>query len=341
MTGAVIGALVALSMVQQTDTTFAAAEVEHIDLSTTAGRVMVTGWDRSEIRVAAEHSSRTFVEIRRSRDGRRVDIDAEARRGPATIVDYELWVPRSVSIEVDSDMSDVTIEGVDGNVEVDVTRGDVTVRGGSGVVAVGSMTGKILIDGAEGRIEAETAADEIRLVNVSGEVEAESAGGNIILENARASSVDVGSVGGRIYYEGTYQGGGTYFFGSHGGSVTLVVAPGTSADFAVSTVHGSIVNALGAEPERLDAGERHRFTLGAGGALVEAETFGGRISLVRPGSRGSGAPPRSSASRNDAPMGVLEALGVDVGIEIGHHVGRAVAAVVPRLRLDVAATIHR
>lgn len=290
MNGVLVAALATLSMVQQTDTTFDASGARKLELSTPAGRIVVNGWDRPDVRVHAEHSSRTYVEIRRSRDGSLIRVRAEARRGPATIVDYEVWIPRGLALEIDADMSDVTIDGVDGDVEVDVTRGDVSLRGGGGSVNVSSVTGKILVEATEGRIEAETAADEIRFVDVAGDVVAESAGGDIIFQGARASTVDVGSVGGRIYYDGAFQPGGTYFFGSHGGAVTIVVPVGTAATFNVSTVHGLIVSRLGAQPDELERGTRHRFDIGGGGPLVEAETFGGRISLVRPGAVGSRVP---------------------------------------------------
>jgi len=345
MNGILMAALATLTLIQQTDTTFAASDARKLELSTPAGRIVVNGWDRPDVRLHAEHSSRTYVEIRRSRDGSLIRAEAEARRGPATIVDYEVWVPRALALEIDADMSDVTIEGVDGDVEVDVTRGDVSLRGGSGSVKVSSVTGKILLEATEGRIEAETAADEIRLVDVAGEVVAESAGGDIILQGARASAVDVGSVGGRIYYDGDFQPGGTYFIGSHGGSVTIVVPEGTAATFSISTVHGLIVSRLGEQPDELEGGTRHRFDMGGGGPLVEAETFGGRISLVRPGAAGSGIPERRPRGGNEdvlshVPWGLPGLVEAVPGV-----VAAAVTRALTELRIEVdvepSATIRR
>jgi hypothetical protein len=139
-------------------------------------------------------------------------------------------------------------------------------------------------------VEAETAADEIRLVNIAGDISAESAGGDIIIVNSTAGSVDVGTIGGRVHYDGTFQKNGTYFMGTHGGNVTLVVPQGAAASFHVATVYGTVVNALEGSPERLESGARHTVEVGGGGALVEAETYGGRISLVRKGAPGSEPP---------------------------------------------------
>jgi hypothetical protein len=167
-------------------------------------------------------------------------------------------------------------------------------------VKVSSTTGKILVEGAKNGVDAETAADEIRLVNVAGDVTAESAGGDIILVNSMAGSVDVGTIGGRVYYDGVFQKGGTYFLGTHGGTITLVVPQGAAATFHLGTVHGTVINALEGSPERFEGGQRHNLDVGGGGALVEAETFGGRISLVRKGAPGS-EPPSARERRGGEP----------------------------------------
>lgn len=290
MNGLVIGALVALGMAQQTDTVIPAQGARVLEVDAVAGSVTVTGWDRNEIGVRAEHSSRTYVDVQRSSDGTRIRLEAEARRGPATIVDFTISLPRGMAVEVDAEAADVTVEDVDGGVEADVTQGDLIVRRGKGPVKLYTATGKILAEGVAGGVEAETAADEIRLIGVSGNIVAESAGGDIVIEGATSTSVDVGTVGGRVHYDGTYQRGGSYFFGTHGGTLTLVVPEGAAITFHLASVHGTVINALGSQPERFEGGQRHNLEIGGGGALVEAESFGGRISLVRKGAPGASTP---------------------------------------------------
>ncbi|GMV05803.1 MAG: hypothetical protein AMXMBFR53_20800 [Gemmatimonadota bacterium] len=294
MNGLVIGALVAFGMVQQTDTVFPAQGARLLELDLTAGSVVVTGWDRDEIAVRAEHSSRAEVHVRRTRDGARLEVEAVANRGPVTIVDYEISLPRGMALEVDAMSADVSVDGVRGGVDASVNQGDVTLRNVAGAVKVYSTAGRVLVENAAGDVEAETAAGEIRLLRVAGAIGAESAGGDIILEGVTSSSVDVGTVGGRIHYDGTYQAGGSYLFGNHGGTVTLVVPDGASATFHLATVYGSVVDSRSAEPKRYEGGQRHTLQVGAGAALVEAETFGGRILLVRKGAEGSAPPPARS-----------------------------------------------
>jgi DUF4097 and DUF4098 domain-containing protein YvlB len=180
---------------------------------------------------------------------------------------------------------------VEGSVGVEVTEGDLVVRGAKGGLKLYTATGKLLAEDVSGGIEAETAAGEIRLRNVSGAIAAESAGGDIILEGATSTSVDVGTIGGRVYYDGVFQKGGSYFFGTHGGTLTLVVPEDAAATFHLASVHGTVVNALGAQPELLVEGRRQTLDIGGGGALVEAESVGGRLSLVRKGSEAAVPPP--------------------------------------------------
>jgi DUF4097 and DUF4098 domain-containing protein YvlB len=288
MNGMVIGALMVLGMAQQqTDTVFPLQNAKMLSVESPGGSIVITGWDRDEVRVQAEHSHRSYVAVRRTRGGERLSIDAEATRGPTTIVDFRLSVPRSLALDLSGMYTDITVEGVNGEVSAETMQGDVTVRGGSGSVKVSSTTGKVVVEGARGKIEAETAADDIRFVNVQGDVVAESAGGDILFENAQATSVDVGTTGGRISYEGTLVNGGTYYFGAHGGSVTMVVPEGTGASINLATVYGSIVTNLNGQVERLKGGERHQLTVGDGGAIVEIETFAGRIALMRKGTEGA------------------------------------------------------
>lgn len=288
MNGLIVGTLVALSMVQQTDTTFAVGSAERLTVETLGGSIEVAVWDRQEVRVQADHSNRTFVEI--DRRGRDIDIESEARRGPANIVDYRLTVPRSIGLDLEATYGDVTVDGTGGAVSVETLQGDVTVIGGTGSVEIDTTMGTIYVEGAEGRIDIESSGADIHVVRSSGEIYAESAGGTIVLEDVSPSAVDVGSTGGRIHYSGSFQPDGTYFFGSHGGSITIVVPDGAAASFNVATVHGVITSNLSGEAVGMRGGERHEFDVGGGGAIVEAETYGGRIRLLREGTEGAAAP---------------------------------------------------
>jgi hypothetical protein len=329
MNGLVIGALAALTMVQQTDTILEVGDAERLSVETAGGSIEVTVWDEERIRVVAEHSTRTYIEIVRRRDGREIDIEPEARRGPANIVDFKITIPRRMALSLDGQYTDIRVQGADGEIDAETVRGDVEIIGGRGTIKVESSMGAIYVEGAEGTIELESSASDIHVARSSGEIYAESAGGSIILEDVRPRAVDVGSTGGRVHYDGTFEPGGSYFFGSHGGSVTIVVGEDARASFNVATVHGSVMSNLRGEAESFRGGERHSFEVGGGGAVVEAETFGGRIRLLRRGSEGSQSPVRRrSPVRDGDHEAVAEAIALSshLGAELGARVGGELGA---------------
>ena len=108
-------------------------------------------------------------------------------------------------------------------------------------------------------------------------------GGNITLDDVSATVVEAGTVGGRVSFSGSIVDGGEYFFGSHGGTITITVPEGTDAEVSFATIHGSISSNFSGVPD-FERGQRSTFTIGSGGATIEAETFGGRIVLRRGGS---------------------------------------------------------
>jgi len=309
MNALVMGALVVLGMPQQTDTVFPVQGATSLEVESPGGRIVVTGWDRNEVRIQAEHSHRTYVDIRRRGD--RITVEGDARRGPASIVDFTISVPRTMSVSLDGMYTDLTVDGVQGDVTAETLQGDVTVTGGAGEVKASATTGKVLVQGARGRIDTETAAGDIRLVDVSGEVVGESAGGSIIFENAHPKSVDVGTTGGHIRYEGVLDPAGTYYFGSYGGSVILVLPEGTAASMSLASVHSTAVTNLGGELQRFPSGHRHQVDVNGGGAVVEIETFGGRIAVMRKGTEDTVG---ASSGRDEDGWGALGA-SIQAGIQ--------------------------
>ena len=278
MSVAVIGALMALSLVQQTDTVIALDGATSLDVESFAGRISVTTWDRSEIRIQADHSRSSLIEIRRRGSGA-IAVEAESDRGPS-IVDFDLTVPASLALSFEGVSTDVTVEGSDGEIEVETVGGDITIVGGSGSVSAETVTGEIDIDGADGIIEASSVGEDVRVSNSSGEISVETVGGSIILDGLTATVVVAESVGGRVSFDGAIVDGGEYIFSSHGGTVTLTIPEASNASVSIASVRGEITSDFPGTPE-LERGARNRFTIGDGGADIDIETFGGRIVFRR------------------------------------------------------------
>jgi hypothetical protein len=118
--------------------------------------------------------------------------------------------------------------------------------------------------------------------------------------------------------------------------VTIVVPATAAATFSLASVHGTITSNLEGSPASFERGQRHRFDVNGGGALVEAETFGGRIQIMRKGTEGAAPRPRQGGDEDGGRKGPRDggyALGVGPSVSIA--VGEAVALVQPQVAVAV------
>ena len=269
---------------QQTDTVVPMRPGARLEISNFAGNVVVRTWPRDEMRIVADHSRRTVVDI--SRSGSSVRLRAQARAGPAS-VDYEITVPASIDVDVKGTLTSADIDGVEGEITVETTQGDIAVVGGRGFVSLQTTQGDVDLEGAEGRVDVSSSQGGIRITGASGSVYAETVTGTITLEDVTSSSVDAKTTSGSVYYDGTIEDGGLYSLGTHSGDVTVVLPEGSNVTASVSTFSGEFASAFPVTvTEALTRGGRFTFTIGSGLARLELASFSGNIELRRRGDRG-------------------------------------------------------
>jgi len=293
-----VGALVALSAPQETDTTFAVTPGQRLNVATFGGEVVIRTWELDQVRIEADHSSREHLVITQtasevrvrpsswnsdfefSVDGEEFDVSMNFRgtRAPA-MVDYEIVVPEGMALEIGGLFSDVEIEGAVGEVTIRVLEGEVDIVGARGQISARTGEGDIDIEDVVGALRLSTIGGEITVANASGDITAQSTEGDIDLENIRASRVEAESVDGEIWYQGTIEAQGFYSFTTHDGDVTLEIDPNASARVSVATWDGDLSTDFAVEvPERI-RGRRFSFTLGSGSAQIEIEAFDGDIDV--------------------------------------------------------------
>jgi DUF4097 and DUF4098 domain-containing protein YvlB len=286
MTGTLmIGMLAAALAQQQTDTTFAIRPGSRVEVETFGGEINVRTWNRNEIRVQATHGRRDVVSIE-SR-GNTVQVEAEGRVGPAIAVTFNITVPPSVSLDLSGVHTEISVEGVTGDIDAETVQGGIRVAGG-GRLKLESVEGEIVVDKARGRVSANTVNRGIRITNVVGDVEAETVNGPISLRAVQASSVDLATINGRIIYDGTIRDGGDFAIASHNGGVWVVVPDKSGVTVSISTFNGELDSTL---PVTMSGTGRNRnmtFVFGSGSARLDIESFGGDIHLRRPS---EGLPP--------------------------------------------------
>ena len=266
---------------QRTDTTIAVPAGARLEVHNFAGSVRIDTWDRSEVRIKADHGSRdrVAIEVR----GGLVRIQAERSRGRAGAIDYDLMIPRTMAADIEGTETDVVVESVGGDLRVESVDGDITVRDAGAAVSLSSVEGDIRLDGGRGTIAVTGVEGDVTIGGARGNMTVETIEGDVTLDGVESGHVDVSTVEGDIVYRGTVQDGGDYRLTTHEGDVTLAVATPLNATVSVSTFEGSLEAApeFGLTLSSVRRGRRQNFVVGSGSARIELESFDGAIRLQR------------------------------------------------------------
>jgi hypothetical protein len=262
------------------DTTVALSGSGTVDLSLVSGEIIVTSWDRNEVRVSAS-SERGILRFDTSPS--RVTLGVRSDRGEMGDTHYEVSMPRSarlVAKNVSGDVrtrggSDVEARSVSGNVEVVDVTGRATVE---------SVSGDVSVQRVGAGVKASTVSGELTLSNITGDLDASTVSGDIELDGVKSSFVRTSTTSGDLNFRGTLDPQGRYEFESHSGDIELTI-PGGGATIDVRTFSGEVESDF---PMTLQPGSRGgergkpmQFTIGGGGARISARSFSGDITIER------------------------------------------------------------
>jgi DUF4097 and DUF4098 domain-containing protein YvlB len=274
----------ALTAATHTDTTFAVRPGARLEINTFSGDISVRTWSRNAIHIEADHSSRTYVQIRS--DDPTIELVGVHRHGLPTTVDYQITVPRWMALKLSGVGTDISVTATEGDVEASSVQGDVSVTGAARSVKASSVEGDVEVDGARGKVEVSSVNSGVHVSHISGEVTASSVNGEIKLEDIESSDVEGSTINGTVTYEGSIREDGSYHFSSHDGTVTIALPDKVNASVSVSTFNGSFSSDFPVKSNETKHGKRFNFTLGNGSARIELESFQGEIELRRQGSPG-------------------------------------------------------
>jgi DUF4097 and DUF4098 domain-containing protein YvlB len=266
------------------DTTFAFDRRGSVVLSVGGGEIIVTAWNRDQIRVRAR-SERSVV--RMDATSTRLSLDLSRPRGGDTR--FEVTVPLGVRVSARATSGDISIAGTKGGVEAVTQSGNLSVEDVTEMVDLRTMSGDIIARGLAGNVEINTLNGDLSLSDIKGDVETTSVSGDIDLRNVVARYVRAKSTSGDVSYDGAVDSTGRYELGSHSGSVYLTIPQNTGALLTVSTYSGSIESdfPITLKPGEHGIGSTKRFTfeIGKGDARISAESFSGDITIRSKGRR--------------------------------------------------------
>jgi hypothetical protein len=266
----------------QTDTAFTVTPGTRLNLFNFGGQVEVKAWPRDQVRIHADHTPMTLIEIQRK--GPALMVSSRARQAPARTVHYAIQVPAWISLNLSGINNDVSVEGVDGEVLVETVRGDVSVKGGKGLVSLRSLEGSVRVEGARGRVQASSVNEGVIVLDAIGDVVINTVNGNIVMGRIVSDLVEASSANGDLVWEGEFKRSGRYQFGTHNGDIVVVTKNRPNATVSVETFSGDFESTYPVELRRTRRGQGMNFTMGDGSAIVGFESFQGAIRLLQAGS---------------------------------------------------------
>jgi len=282
---------------QQTDTLISVRPGTKLEIENYGGETVIGTWDRSAIRIQAEHGLRDRVEIRNV--GSVVTVKSESRMGPPHAIDYRITVPVKTDLSVSGVYQDVSVDGVQGSVEVSTVNGDVTLTGGDGFVSLKSVEGDVRVSGANAKIVVESVNADVRVESSTGDIEATTVNGDVELLGVTSAVATANTVNGDIKFDGPIQDAGRYDFSTNNGDITASVPETANATVSVETFSGEFESTY---PVKLTQSRKNRFTfvLGNGSGRINLESFQGTIRIAKPGElrRGTGSGSGSGRGRS-------------------------------------------
>jgi DUF4097 and DUF4098 domain-containing protein YvlB len=264
----------------QTDQTVNVQKGMRVELRDCAGEVIVKTWEKDAVRVRAQHSSRTKVEV--TPRNQVLQIQQDGRSG----VDFDLTVPAWIGLTLEGTECFMDVEGLAGNFTGTTVEGDVVLRGLGGTATIEAIEGNVTIEGGRGRIQVNTTDGDIAVSKASGELLLTSIDGDIRVNDVTASALEISTVDGDIFFGSALQASSRYRFETHDGDLWLALPENSSATFTIrqfddgQKIDMTLPLKLVTETQR---GRRRTYTLGGGSAQVDIESFDGSIHLRKAG----------------------------------------------------------
>lgn len=170
----------------------------------------------------------------------------------------EVTVPRRYEVSVRTSGGSIDLNDTVGSVKLTTSGGSINAKNLNGTVELHTSGGTIAAEDIRGDVNARTSGGGVRLVNVDGKIEGRTSGG----------SVHASLVGANRGITAT----------TSGGSVDLILPPGTTGNVSASTSGGNISTDIPVTTTFMNE-TRLEGTLNGGGQPIEARTSGGSIRL--------------------------------------------------------------
>ena len=251
-----------------------------------SGSTTIAGWDRDSVAlVATLEPGAGRLYLGGSRSAIKLGVEEPTGAGPHA-ARLELRVPRGSVVWVKAADASIAVDGVQGGLDLYSVTGSVHVRGAPSTVRAESMEGPVSIRARTPWARVKTASGGIELAGDITDLAATTVTGEVRVAASRQARARIESVTGAVIVTGRPTRGGAWEIETHGGAVTLALAPDTDAEIAVHTFGGQVGSELGRIVARREddlAGSEYSILAGSGGTSITVRTFKGPVT-IRPAS---------------------------------------------------------
>jgi len=258
-----------------------------VEISNTAGSVMVTGWDRNEVEITGELGKGTErLDFTKADKITRIKVVLPNRSQNVDETDLIVKVPTGSLVSINTVSADIGVLAVRGTQRLQSVSGDMRTETSGEDLECRTVSGDVTIAGSgkKGLVSITTVSGNATATRLAGEVNGSTVSGDFTLGVGETSRSRLRSTSGNLTLQGSLAPDARVDIESISGDVRLDLVGNTGADFDVSSFSGEIRPCFGPKPVRTDEyapGKEWRHQEGNGSARVRIKTLSGDVGVCR------------------------------------------------------------
>lgn len=269
------------------DKIVAAAANGRVQISSVAGSIKITAWNRDQIHVGGTLS----------RDAERLDVEKTSGGVSIRVVlpqhtsgnmegsHLDIQLPAASQVEVRTVSADIAAGGLAGPVRLESVSGNVALASRSANIYANTISGDVSVTGSApgATIDAHSISGKVGIEKVTGNLRAGTTSGAIQLTGDNSlQGAKLDTTSGDIRFAAALGSAGDYEFHSVSGNVVLSLPKIPAATFDVASFSGDIDTDFGPKPQRTSEfapGKEWRYRSGSGNADIRIRTLSGDIRI--------------------------------------------------------------
>jgi DUF4097 and DUF4098 domain-containing protein YvlB len=256
-----------------------------VEISNVAGRVSVTGWDRSEVEVTGHLGTgveRVDVTSVGSRTTIKVVVPRMSSRDGDAVLDVR--VPKNAELDVTGVSADLRTSDMQSSQSLKTVSGDIRADVVAPRFQAKTVSGDIRLrgDAKVSDMRVETVSGDVLLERGAGDIEATTVSGDVRLEMDPARNVRLHTTSGDLTFSGMLEPAATLDAETISGDLSLRARASAGFEYQAMTFSGDLDNCFGQSAQSTSQhgpGSRLDGTVGDGKARVRVKSMSGDVTL--------------------------------------------------------------